>query len=633
MSFISGNSYGINEGICESILYLCESPAFIWSADGPRVLLKNDSAARFFRDYPYLPDSSDIDINKAIPDWRNIPDKRNNSVWLRFVDAQKHEKRMQVRNSCLDPEQNIWATALIDNSFRPQRTGSGFPAFFGRLEELWTSMTQSVQTFQRHQTDLYTLVISELGLKGFLFVPAESFKQYDFYPVMMSAVGEKNGWKEDLVSKLGYTAFSGKNCFIRHDPKETGGTAVITWAFDIEENVQGGFFCLEGPDPKREPDVQMVCEVLADKYRMLYDVLRLRKENYITRFENRINDIVTSNISEGVIITDNSFSIMYINPVASVMFGFSSSQVVGHKIEDLLVTSDGLQKLLTGDDPDNNTAPVQYLHRRSGKIFPCQIKACQMISGYDTYNIFVLSDQTETEESRLKAEQLTQKAFLGDFASMLAHEIRNPINNIQMWIANLYTLADGNEEFISGAKRVENDFQRITQLVNNILAFSKPITLNKEEIDLSMLISEIIEKWRLNFVRKNIQCFFSPPQDFPKIYGDPRSLEQVFNNLIGNSVDAFDGQDGIITLKLSVRESETGRKQVVITESDNGPGIPEDKIDTIFEPFMTTKKNGNGWGLALSKRIITSHKGTIQVKSFQGGTVFEILLPLNDENG
>ena len=257
-----------------------------------------------------------------------------------------------------------------------------------------------------------------------------------------------------------------------------------------------------------------------------------------------------------------------------------------------------------------------------------------MQSGYDTYNIFVLSDQTDTEESRLKAEQLTQKAFLGDFASMLAHEIRNPINNIQMWIANLYTMAEGNEEFLSGAQRVESDFQRITQLVNNILAFSKPMALNKEEIDLSLLISEIIEKWRLNFARKNITCYFTPPDDFPKFYGDPRSLEQVFNNLIGNSVDAFDGQDGIITLKLSLKENESGRKQILISESDNGPGIPEDKIDTIFEPFMTTKKNGNGWGLALSKRIITSHKGTIQVKSFQGGgTVFEILLPMNDEMG
>ena len=325
---------------------------------------------------------------------------------------------------------------------------------------------------------------------------------------------------------------------------------------------------------------------------------------------------------------------MYINPVAAMMFGFSSAQVVGHKIEDLLVTSDGIQGLVGREDEEDRVSSIKYLHRRSGKIFPCQIKVCSMESGHDSYNIFVLTDQTETEESRLKNEQLTQKAFLGDFASMLAHEIRNPINNIQMWIANLYTMADGNEEFLAGAKRVESDFQRITQLVNNILAFSKPLALNKEEIDLSLLISEIIEKWRLNFVRKNITCYFNPPNDFPKFYGDPRSLEQVFNNLIGNSVDAFDGQDGIITLKLGLKENESGRKQILISVSDNGPGIPEDKIDSIFEPFMTTKKNGNGWGLALSKRIITSHKGTIQVKSFQGGgTVFEILLPMNGEMG
>ena len=158
--------------------------------------------------------------------------------------------------------------------------------------------------------------------------------------------------------------------------------------------------------------------------------------------------------------------------------------------------------------------------------------------------------------------------------------------------------------------------------------------MSTKEISEALGVPQGTVLWRLNFARKNITCYFSPPNDFPKFYGDPRSLEQVFNNLIGNSVDAFDGQDGIITLKLSLKENESGRRQILISESDNGPGIPEDKIDSIFEPFMTTKKNGNGWGLALSKRIITSHKGTIQVKSFQGGgTVFEILLPLNDEMG
>ena len=633
MSPVGVNIPENQDDVYDTILYLCNSPLFIWSANGPRILKTNENAARFFRNYPSLENSSEVDLKKAMPDWRIVPNKKNNSTWMKFVDNEKSVKTLQVRNSCLDPEKNIWATVLVDSFSDQREMKTGSSVFFQQLEKLWAEMLESSSAFQNHLAELNSLVIGELGLTGFVFIPAESFEAFDLYPVLLSAVSEKSGWNREMVRKLLYDGPSGKQVFIRRENIERSGNPVMTWAFDTREGEFAGFFCLEGLSSQNEAAAQTVCDVLSEKYKVLYTTLLLRKENFITKFENEVNDIVNATIMEGVIITDDQFLIMYINPVAAMMFGFSSAQVIGHKLEDLLVTSEGIQKLVSSDASEENVSSIKYLHRRSGKIFPCQIKALKMESGYETYNIFVLSDQTETEENRLKNEQLTQKAFLGDFASMLAHEIRNPINNIQMWIANLYNLADGNEEFLSGAKRVDNDFQRITQLVNNILAFSKPIALNKEEIDLSLLISEIIEKWRLNFARKNITCYFTPQQDFPKIYGDPRSLEQVFNNLIGNSVDAFDGQDGIITLKLSLRESETGRKQVVITESDNGPGIPEDKIDSIFEPFMTTKKNGNGWGLALSKRIITSHKGTIQVKSFQGGTVFEILLPLNEENG
>ena len=619
--------------IYESVLYLCDSPAFIWSAQGPRVLKTNENAARLFLHYPCLPNSSELDIDKAIPGWRNIPERKNNSIWLDFKDLENKIKTFQVRNSCLDEDQNIWATTLIDgfSGYSEKKAGSG--VFFRTLELLWNQMTESSSAFRDKLPELTSLIISELDLTAFTFCPSESFEEFDLYPCMLEPIREKYGQNHDILKKLRYETSDHLRGFEVCKSPSVPKNRMTGWGFDLNDDDFAGFFCLEGLDPRNETEAGLICEVLSEKYKGLYASLKLRKENYITKFENNINDIINANIVEGVIITDEKFLIMYINPVAATMFGFNSSQVIGHKLEDLLVTSDGVQNLVTREENDQNVSPIKYMHRRSGKIFPCQVKVRKMEFGYDVYNIFVLTAQTETEESRMKSEQLAQKAFLGDFASMLAHEIRNPINNIQMWIANLYTMADGNEAFLSGAKRVENDFQRITQLVNNILAFSKPMALNKEEIDLSLLISEIIEKWRLNFVRKNITCYFSPPADFPKIYGDPRSLEQVFNNLIGNSVDAFDGQDGIITLKLSVRENETGRKQIVITESDNGPGIPEDKIDSIFEPFMTTKKNGNGWGLALSKRIITSHKGTIQVKSFQGGTVFEILLPLNDEMG
>lgn len=619
------------DSVYDSILYLCDAPVFIWSAIGPHMIKTNENASRFFLSYPVISGSSEIDIDKAIPHWHTIPNKKNNSVWLDFKDQQNNTRNYQVRNTLLDPDRNIWATTIIGDSSVSQerKTGSGY--FYKSLETLWGNMTENSSVFRNKLSELYSMIMNEFGLTSFLFHPSEIFEEFDLYSALNESVREKYGKNNERIIKLANVAEKQKNSFVTAQLPQNQLTA---WGFETSEKEFEGFFSLEGFSEKDESDVQMFCEYLAEKFKGLYTLLSLRRENYITKFENDINDIVNENIIEGIIITDDHFSVMYINAVAAMMFGFSSAQVVGHKLEDLLVTSDGIQSLIDRGDADGHLTSIKYLHRRSGKIFPCQIKVCQMQSGYDTYNIFVLSDQTETEESRLKAEQLTQKAFLGDFASMLAHEIRNPINNIQMWIANLYTMAEGNEEFLSGAQRVESDFQRITQLVNNILAFSKPMALNKEEIDLSLLISEIIEKWRLNFARKNITCYFTPQDDFPKFYGDPRSLEQVFNNLIGNSVDAFDGQDGIITLKLSLKENESGRKQILISESDNGPGIPEDKIDTIFEPFMTTKKNGNGWGLALSKRIITSHKGTIQVKSFQGGgTVFEILLPMNDEMG
>ncbi len=619
------------DSVYESILYLCDAPVFIWSAIGPRMLKTNENASRFFLSYPVIPESSEVDIDKAIPHWHTIPNKKNNSVWLDFKDLQNNTKNYQVRNTLLDSDRNIWATTIIGDSSvsKEKKSGSGY--FYKSLEALWGNMTENSSVFRNKLSELYSMIMNEFGLTSFLFHPSDIFVEFDLYSTLTEPVREKYGKNNELISKLANFSEKQKYSFVAAKLPQNQLTA---WGFETSDKEFAGFFSLEGFSAKDESDIQMFCEFLSEKFKGLYTLLSLRRENYITKFENDINDIVNENIIEGIIITDEHFSVMYINAVAATMFGFSSAQVVGHKLEDLLVTSDGIQSLIDRGDADGHLPSIKYLHRRSGKIFPCQIKVCQMQSGYDTYNIFVLSDQTDTEESRLKAEQLTQKAFLGDFASMLAHEIRNPINNIQMWIANLYTMAEGNEEFLSGAQRVESDFQRITQLVNNILAFSKPMALNKEEIDLSLLISEIIEKWRLNFARKNITCYFTPPDDFPKFYGDPRSLEQVFNNLIGNSVDAFDGQDGIITLKLSLKENESGRKQILISESDNGPGIPEDKIDTIFEPFMTTKKNGNGWGLALSKRIITSHKGTIQVKSFQGGgTVFEILLPMNDEMG
>ena len=89
MSPVGVNIPDDQDDVYDTILYLSDSPLFIWSANGPRILRTNENAARFFRHYPSLENSSDVDLKKAMPDWRIIPNKKNNSTWMKFVDEEK----------------------------------------------------------------------------------------------------------------------------------------------------------------------------------------------------------------------------------------------------------------------------------------------------------------------------------------------------------------------------------------------------------------------------------------------------------------------------------------------------------------------------------------------------------------
>jgi signal transduction histidine kinase len=118
--------------------------------------------------------------------------------------------------------------------------------------------------------------------------------------------------------------------------------------------------------------------------------------------------------------------------------------------------------------------------------------------------------------------------------------------------------------------------------------------------------------------------------DIPKILGDPRSLDQVFTNLISNAVDAMTETGDTLAVRAVINQEFSGHPHVDISISDNGPGIPEDIKDRIFEPFVSTRQKGTGLGLAITKQIITAHKGSISVNSFPGGTVFTVRLPADN---
>jgi signal transduction histidine kinase len=269
------------------------------------------------------------------------------------------------------------------------------------------------------------------------------------------------------------------------------------------------------------------------------------------------------------------------------------------------------------------------LHRRDGSIFPAHVRILPMNSSDQLQGVLILlRDLSEHEQFQVRNQQLEQRALLGEVTAIFAHEVRNPINNISTGLQLMaYNLPqdDPNQDLIS---RLNQDCNRLTHLMSSVLAFSRPAENKIEAIDLAELIPNLLERWRPRLARLNVRQDFKNLTSNSTISGDLRSLEQVFNNLIGNSVEAMRDSGGSLVIHLRPVPTIGGLEQVEVSIADNGPGIPDDIRDRIFEPFFTTNRNGTGLGLAIAKRIITTHKGTIQVASVPGGTVFQVNFPL-----
>ena len=626
------NSFEVKT-ICDSFLYSCITPAFIWAVQEGRLISANPMGVEFLNSFRSSVDTAEL--SDLIRNWKEIPDEDHHTMWFEFRSQDGRIKPVQVRNSYLTPEKTILASVVINPRWNVETTGSqsmdALLHIIGNASVTFCSRTDFLEGFE----SFMDITSVELGLSEFGFIPEPIFEQYDLYDRLQKNIMSKSIYPfiEENLSR--FSSFEGDRLSDVSDG--FAGSPIHFKIFPVSNSEQRiGYFILRFQDSAlyRLDFYQTVLEILSIYFQGLFENMEMTKSLYQCEFQNSLNHQIIDNISEGIIITNNEYQIVYINQISSIMFGFAPSDVVGHPLDDLLVTNEGVRKIVqTLSSSENNsdeTPFIQYLHRRSGESFPCHLRISTLdFDEKNSYTIFVLTDVSESEESRLKTEQLTQRAFLGDFASLLAHEIRNPINNMNIWIQNIKSLTDEQSDIYQAVNRIEEDCSRVSVLVNNILAFSKPLKLNLEEIDLEQYINEIIERWKLNFARANIKTFFSAPENLPKVLIDPRSMEQVFNNLIGNAIDAFDNKGGVISFKISLHDSKTGRKQVQISVSDNGPGIPDEIIDHIFEPFVTSKKKGNGWGLAVSKRIITSHKGTIQVKSYPGGTVFEITLPIS----
>ena len=250
-----------------------------------------------------------------------------------------------------------------------------------------------------------------------------------------------------------------------------------------------------------------------------------------------------------------------------------------------------------------------------------------MVDDQVTAIIIQFEDLTEQEQIQERTRQLEQQAFLGEFTAVFAHEVRNPINNISTGLQLLeMTLPepDPNHEVVM---RMQTDCDRLTEQMRQVLSFARTAEYEMESVNLERLLNSLLDRLNPRIVKENVNVRVQAEPDLPMVEGSPRVLEQVFNNLITNALQAMRGTSGQLVIKLNKASHPHGLTYVKISIADTGPGIAKENLEKIFQPFYTTKHDGTGLGLPIAKKIITAHKGRIQVESFPGGTVFTIEIP------
>lgn len=236
-------------------------------------------------------------------------------------------------------------------------------------------------------------------------------------------------------------------------------------------------------------------------------------------------------------------------------------------------------------------------------------------------------------ELEAQLHQAEKGAVVGRLAAAIAHEIRNPLNYINLTLDHLrssFPPADPAKRttFVQLTDQLKAEVARINRHITDFLKYSRPSKLELQELDIRAEAEDALRFVEVRAVDCGIKTRIEQDGTLPHVLGDRDSLRSVLTNLVINAVEAIDGDGGSVSIRLSNTDQNSVKVEVI----DTGRGISPDDISKVFEPYFSTKETGTGLGLAIVKKAIDDHGGTISVASKEGsGTTFTIILPAGEK--
>jgi two-component system, NtrC family, sensor histidine kinase HydH len=336
----------------------------------------------------------------------------------------------------------------------------------------------------------------------------------------------------------------------------------------------------------------------------------------IESYSSRIVD----NVSDGIVVMDSYKRITLINKAAQSILDVTESEAKEKKFESVFPS--------TSCDEIWSSAlkilEIECILNKSPKVFLLSLSEFEDENKLTNY-ILVFRDLTEQKQIERQIQRNEKMIAMGELASSVAHEIRNPLNSIGTIAQQLgkdFVVKENENEFRSLTQVVYSEVKRINETIESFLRFAKPQPINAEEFSLNSFFEELVAQYSSLSVQKNNSFSINSEYD-GNVVLDKSQMKQVFINLIENSIDAMK-EGGVISIRAFVEN-----EKLKIIFSDNGIGVEPDRIGKIFDLYYTSKKKGNGIGLSIVHKIIIEHGGSISANSrLNEGTSFQIKLPV-----
>ncbi|ANL72053.1 nitrogen regulation protein NtrB [Rhizobium phaseoli] len=349
---------------------------------------------------------------------------------------------------------------------------------------------------------------------------------------------------------------------------------------------------------------------------------------------------VLNAIQNPVVMVDESGFVAFANWEAEAFFGASASHLARYRISTFIPFGSPLLALI--DQVRERKAPVNEYRvdlssPRLGQDKLVDLYVAPVISEPGAVVIVFQERSMADKIDRQLTHRAAARSVTG-LASMLAHEIKNPLSGIRGAAQLLEQSAVDDDRALT--RLICDETDRIVSLVDRMEVFSDERPVDRMPVNIHSVLDHVKAVAKAGFAR-NIRVTESYDPSLPAVYANRDQLVQVFLNLVKNAAEAVgDRPDGEIMLTTAyrpgIRLSVAGTREKIslpleFCVHDNGPGVPADLLPHLFDPFITTKTNGSGLGLALVAKIIGDHGGIIECDSQNSRTTFRVLMPASKD--